>query len=347
MARKFDIILFAATGFTGKLIAEYLAQRVGTERRWALAGRNIQKLEALRTHLTQVNTQLNDKDITLFQADIEDIDSVNRVCRITRLVISAVGPYAKYGEPVVKSCVENKTDYIDVTGEPSFIRTMVEKYHAQAKANKVMVVHCCGIDSIPADLTTYFALHKLKEKIGRDLPVNVETFISLRTPSPLASLSNGTWTTVIQSLSNIRNNNVMKSKQRKSNTKKRSKTEKLSIRPHWSHHVHRWALPFPVADPFVVKRSSHICPDVYGDFEYAHYAAFRSLITFVIFMFAMFVVLIMSQFNFSRSLLYRLKTDGEGPPEEIRGQIGYMLDAVASEVDGQRQVVCRDRKSVV
>src|SRR3954468_6936994 len=125
--RDHDIVLFGGTGFTGALTAEYLAANAPASTRWALAGRNQQKLEQLRDRLRV--------DVPLLKADVTDEKSIQDVAACTRVVITTVGPYISYGEPLVKACAENGTDYTDLTGEPEFVDRMFVKYHAQAKSN--------------------------------------------------------------------------------------------------------------------------------------------------------------------------------------------------------------------
>ena len=119
--RPHDIVLFGATGFAGELTAEYLARSAPQDCRWALAGRNRDKLEDVRARLAEIDPEL--KALPILIADIADPDSIREVAESTRVVITTVGPYVLYGEPVVAACAEAGTDYLDLTGEPDFGNT--------------------------------------------------------------------------------------------------------------------------------------------------------------------------------------------------------------------------------
>src|SRR3954466_742016 len=157
--RDHDIVLFGGTGVTGALTAEYLAANAPPTTRWALAGRNMEKLEQLRERLGA--------DVPLLKADVTDEKSISDVAAATRVVITTVGPYINYGEPLVKACAEHGTDYTDLTGEPEFVDRMFVKYHAQAEASGARIVHACGFDSIPHDLGARFTVEQLPEGVPR------------------------------------------------------------------------------------------------------------------------------------------------------------------------------------
>ena len=166
--RSYDIIVFGATGFTGKLVAEYLLEQYGLKNNlfnWAIAGRNIQKLEDLRSDLLKINSDA--KDLELFVADSFDEKSLNKMTRSAHLIISTVGPYIKYGKKLVFSCASNGTHYCDLTGEVPFIRESIDLYHEIAKNNNCRIIHSCGFDSIPSDIGALFiqkeALKKYKK----------------------------------------------------------------------------------------------------------------------------------------------------------------------------------------
>jgi short subunit dehydrogenase-like uncharacterized protein len=145
--RSFDIVLFGATGFTGRLVADYLiGRRSGA--RLALAGRDRAKLEALRRELPGA------AEVQILTADVRDPASLDAIAEKTRVVCTTVGPYARYGGPVVAACAAHGTDYCDLTGEPQWIRRMIDAHHDEAARTGARIVHCCGFDSIPSDLGT-------------------------------------------------------------------------------------------------------------------------------------------------------------------------------------------------
>jgi short subunit dehydrogenase-like uncharacterized protein len=147
--REFDIVLYGATGFVGKLTAEYLAKAAG-DARIALAGRSPDKLGAVRD-------TLGDKAQSweLITADASQPSTLNAMAARTQVVVTTVGPYIRYGLPLVAACAAAGTDYADLTGEPMFVRNSIDLHHKQAIDAGARIVHSCGFDSIPSDLTVY------------------------------------------------------------------------------------------------------------------------------------------------------------------------------------------------
>ena len=149
----FDLIVFGATSFVGRILSRYLLERHGVNGslRWALAARSEARLSELRTTL---GAQAS--DLALVVADAADEASLRAMCARTRVVVSTVGPYALHGEPLVKVCAQTGTDYCDLTGEVQWIRRMIDRYEASARKSGARIVHCCGFDSIPSDLGVHF-----------------------------------------------------------------------------------------------------------------------------------------------------------------------------------------------
>ena len=145
--REFDLVLFGASGFTGRLVAEYLAGRVSPRTRTALAGRSAQKVTAIRDDLGA-----NAARWDVIEADSGDVASLHALASRTRVVISTVGPYSQYGLPLVEACAASGTDYVDLTGEVLFMRDSIDAFDAAATASGARIVHACGFDSIPSDL---------------------------------------------------------------------------------------------------------------------------------------------------------------------------------------------------
>lgn len=160
--REFDIVVFGATSFVGKILCNYLVNEY-TEPNltWAMAGRSESKLQALKESLGS-----NADEIPVIIADSADAEALQSMCEKTELVISTVGPYALYGELLVKKCCELGTDYCDLTGEPQWIRRMIERYESQAKNSGARIVHCCGFDSIPSDLGVKFLQSHAQRHFG-------------------------------------------------------------------------------------------------------------------------------------------------------------------------------------
>ena len=162
MPSKFDIVVYGATGFTGQLVAEYLASHYKGDAglKWAMAGRSAEKLAAVRDAIGAP------KDLPLIVADAGDPASLKAMAEQTESVITTVGPYQLYGNALIAACVETGTDYLDLCGEPIWMRQMIDKYEAAAKASGARIVFSCGFDSVPFELGTFFVQEEAKRAFG-------------------------------------------------------------------------------------------------------------------------------------------------------------------------------------
>jgi short subunit dehydrogenase-like uncharacterized protein len=163
---EFDIIVYGSTGFTGRLVAEYLQKEYGADHslKWAMAGRSMDKLKSVRAEMAV------SEDVPLIVADANDAASLQAMAEKAKCIITTVGPYTLYGEPLVAACAKTGADYVDLSGEPLFMREMIEKHSAAAKASGARIVHSCGFDSIPFDLGVFFLQEEAKKKFGHTLP---------------------------------------------------------------------------------------------------------------------------------------------------------------------------------
>jgi len=165
-SRPFDVIIYGATGFTGRLAAEYMLKTygdpngAGSDVAWAMAGRNADKLAAVRDEIGAP------EDMALITADAADPDSLLAMCMQTRVVLTTVGPYQLYGEPLLAACAETGTDYVDLCGEPVWMRDMIAAHSDAAKASGARIVFSCGFDSIPFDLGVWFLQRHAKDRFG-------------------------------------------------------------------------------------------------------------------------------------------------------------------------------------
>lgn len=162
MAREFDIIVYGATGFTGRLVAEYLVQ--SGARRWAMAGRSLTKLQEVRDLIGAP------ADTPLVTANADDPASLRALCERTTVVLTTVGPYQLYGNDLVAACADSGTAYLDLCGEPAWMREMIDKHHARAQATGARIVFSCGFDSIPFDLGVLTLQEAAQERFGRPCP---------------------------------------------------------------------------------------------------------------------------------------------------------------------------------
>ena len=159
---KFDIVVYGATGFTGQLVAEYLAAQYGSDAglKWAMAGRSKDKLVAVRDAIGAP------ADTPLIVADASDPASLKAMVAQTKAVITTVGPYQFYGNDVLAACVEAGVDYFDLCGEPLWMRQMIDKHEAAAKASGARIVFSCGFDSVPFELGALFVQEEAKRVFG-------------------------------------------------------------------------------------------------------------------------------------------------------------------------------------
>jgi short subunit dehydrogenase-like uncharacterized protein len=157
--RPYDVILYGASGFVGKQTVEYFAHHPAAEKvRWAIAGRNCQKLEAVRAEVGV--------EVDILVADSQNQQVVDDIASQTTVLLSTAGPFAMYGNALVDACVRLKTHYVDITGETPWIKTLIDRYHTQAASDGTRIIPSCGFDSVPSDLGTYLVARYLQQELG-------------------------------------------------------------------------------------------------------------------------------------------------------------------------------------
>jgi short subunit dehydrogenase-like uncharacterized protein len=167
---EFDLIIFGASGFTGRLVVEYILKQYDfrdaarSNLNWAIAGRNLEKLAALRDELGAPT------DLPLLVADASLPASLLEVAQRTKVILTTVGPYQLYGSDLVAACAQTGTDYVDLCGEPGWMRQMIDAHHGNAVASGARIVFSCGFDSIPFDLGVWFAQAEFAKKYGTKAP---------------------------------------------------------------------------------------------------------------------------------------------------------------------------------
>ena len=160
---EFDFVVYGATGFTGKLVVEYLQAKYSNnnEINWAMAGRSLEKLNQVKTDLGVNNS------VKILEDNSNDQASIEKMMEMTDCVLTTVGPYQLYGNEIVKSCAETGTDYVDLCGEPGWMHEIISKYNDKAKETGARIVFSCGFDSIPFDLGVLFLQDEVKKQTGR------------------------------------------------------------------------------------------------------------------------------------------------------------------------------------
>jgi short subunit dehydrogenase-like uncharacterized protein len=187
---NYDLVVFGATSFVGQILTRYLAEYFSTQQeqlRWAIAGRSQQKLQDLKSGLGTLGESL-----PILIADASNQAELNALCAQTRVVVSTVGPYALYGEPLIQACVTNGTDYCDLTGETQWIKKMIEKYESQAQQSGARIVHCCGFDSVPSDMGVYYLQQQAQKQFNAPA-----TQVSMRVKTLKGGASGGTVASLI------------------------------------------------------------------------------------------------------------------------------------------------------
>ncbi|WP_320785110.1 saccharopine dehydrogenase family protein [Streptomyces sp. CRN 30] len=261
--RPYDIVLVGATGFVGRLTAEYLAAHAPGGVRWAIAGRDEEKLRRLRERLPGA------ADIGVLKADVADPASVHDIARHARVVATTVGPYVRHGEPLVAACADAGTDYLDLTGEPEFVDLMYVRHDARARETGARLVHACGFDSVPHDLGVYFTVGHLPAGV----PLTVDGFVTAH-----AAFSGGTFASALGQVARGRQlRDAARERRRREPRPAGRRALAPTPAPRFAGEVDAWALPLPTVDPQVVRRSAAALERYGPDFRYRHYAAVRRL----------------------------------------------------------------------
>jgi short subunit dehydrogenase-like uncharacterized protein len=301
--RDYDVVVFGATGFTGALTAEYLAQNAPATTSWGIAGRNRSKLE-------EVRQRIGVPDAPIVEADVSDPDSLERLASSAKVVITTVGPYINYGEPLVAACAKAGTDYVDLTGEPEFVDRMWLGYHEQAKASGARLVHSCGFDSIPYDLGALYTVGQLPD--GQ--PIKLDGYVRIG-----GTFSGGTYHSAVHIMGRLREGVKVARERRQREPRPQGRVVKgVAGRPHHEPDVGGWAVPFPTIDPQTILRSARAL-DSYGpDFTYSHYLVVRRLPVLAGMALGAGTAIALAQLGPTRNLLLKFKDPGEGPSAQQR-----------------------------
>ena len=321
---KNDLIVFGATGFTGKLVVEYLIKNYGLENQkftWAIAGRDKAKLEELKQSFILIDPLF--AKIDSFVADSFNSKSLDILTSSCSIIISTVGPYIKYGLPLVESCVKNHTNYCDLTGEVPFIRESIDLFHEKAKKNKCRIIHSCGFDSIPSDLGVLLLQKNSLERFNK-----VCDDINLYVRSIKGGLSGGTISSMMSITKYIKAHPE----------KRRILSSPFSLNPidriknnaqqpvlksiRWDSAFKKWTCPFLMSgiNTRVVRRTNAVAKFSYGEnFKYNEVSSFNRGLEGFLKAFTMLFTLVFLQFSLrSNLLLWILKKivfpkPGEGP----------------------------------
>ncbi len=274
---RHDVVVWGATGFTGELVAEYLLREegVGKGLRWAIAGRDAAKLDAVRERLASQDPAA--REIPILVANADDPASLRALAAQARVIATTVGPYARHGLPMVAACVAEGTDYCDITGEPQFMRASIDGYDAAAREAGVRIVHTCGFDSIPSDLGCLLVQEHAIATRGAPLP-RVRAYVRRMR----GGASGGTIASMGELMAQAGDKKIRK-----------ILADPYSLLPadaprgprvsdfpavSWDAEEGSWVAPFVMASTNgkVVRRSNALMAQRYGeDFQYQEVAGFR------------------------------------------------------------------------
>ncbi|MFN3516268.1 MAG: saccharopine dehydrogenase family protein [Novosphingobium sp.] len=262
--RPYDIVVYGATGYTGRLVAEYLAHHYqGTGPTWAMAGRSADKLAEVRDLIGAP------ADTPLLVANSDDPATMQALAESTRVVVTTVGPYQLYGEPLLKACVAAGTDYADLCGEPGWMREMIDKYHDAAKASGARVAFSSGFDSIPFDLGVFMLQKEAKARHGSPAPR-----VKARVRAMQGTFSGGTAASLTETMKAVaRNPSLIKILQSPFGLTPgfEGPSQPLGLIPEYDESLGKWAAPFIMApiNTKNVHRTNFLLGHPYGtDFKY-------------------------------------------------------------------------------
>ncbi len=338
--REYDVIVWGATGFTGALVAEYLLRAYGVDQslRWAIAGRNIDKLAAVKASLGGGAEALQ----TIVAESFDD-QKLDAMTSRTRVIISTVGPYAKYGSPLVAACVRAGTHYCDLAGEAQWIRQMIDKHHDEARQSGACIVNCCGFDSVPMDIGVWFLQREANKRRGQYCDS-----ISMLVKATKGGASGGTMASMM---------NLMR-ESRKDRSVARVLADPYGLNPadersgpdgrdqqnaRYDETAGAWTAPFIMAgiNTKVVRRSHALQAYRYGrNFRY-HEAmltgrGFGGWLRANMIMIGLGTLVLFASYDFTRSLLERfvLPKPGEGPDKDARENGFFDLRQFGRMADG-------------
>lgn len=276
--RAYTVVLYGATSFVGQITAHYLAQFLAEQKTdsqsksvtWAIAGRDEDKLKKLQDEIASKQHEDADK-VDIIIANSNDDASIDAMTQQTQVIISTVGPYLKYGEPLIKSCAKNGTDYVDLTGEAIFIKDMLDKYQDTAKQSGARIVNSCGFDSIPSDLGVYFTQQHAQDKFNQPC----ET-IHMRVKAAKGGLSGGTIASMATIFEEVgedksRRKQVANPYLLNDDTDAPTLRQKNVGKPEYDDKHKRWLAPFVMAsiNTRIVHRSNQLFSYEYGrEFKY-------------------------------------------------------------------------------
>jgi len=328
MEKDIDIIIYGATGFTGKLCVKYF-QSINTTVTWAMAGRNLIKLQKVADdHQAKVEILL---------ADSDDESALDNLTSRARVILSTTGPFHRYGSKLVASCIKNHAHYVDITGENFWVKGLIEKHHAEASAKGIRIIPSCGFDSIPSDLGAFFSAQAIGKPIKR-----IESFHSYE-----GGASGGTLETMfsmgeLDLGDDLTNPFLLNPEDSYSDEQMQLSSDRVGIAK--KSEINAWSGPFimATANTRVVRRTEALLAlrqESYGpDFTYQEHAfhkswwsAAKSLV-----LTGLSVLILLSPLK--RLVKPFLPKPGEGPSETVQENGWFDCKFIVEANDGTKSV---------
>ena len=308
MTKKYDIIVWGASGFTGKLICDYLANHNDINNiKWAIAGRNKEKLSRIAEKYS----------LKYYLADSFDSDSLDKLSSKSRLIITTVGPYSSYGEKLVASCIKNNTHCLDLTGEPEFVKKISMKYKESACNSNAIIMHSCGFESVPSDLGAYITVKELSQN-------NIDLTYYLKTKG---MISGGTWASFLNSISS--GFSQVESIKSERNTAPSKTLRKIF----YSKRFEKWAMIFPVIDKYLVMKSSKNVEGYGENFNFNLYTLQKSLFSIILLIIGIASLTFLSKIKFIKNFLLSRIPSGTGPSREQRKKHWFQVNIIGKTKD--------------
>jgi short subunit dehydrogenase-like uncharacterized protein len=328
MQKDIDIIIYGATGFTGKLCVKYF-QSLDTTVTWAMAGRNLTKLEKV--------AEENQTKVEILIADSDDEKALDNLTSRARVILSTTGPFHRYGSKLVASCIKNHTHYVDITGENFWVKGLIEKHHKEASAKGIRIIPSCGFDSIPSDLGTFFAAKALSQPIKR-----IESFHSYQ-----GGASGGTLETMfsmgeLDLGDDLTDPFLLNPEDSYSNKQKQLSSDRIGIAK--KSEINAWSGPFimATANTRVVRRTEALLAlrqESYGaDFTYQEHAFHKSWFSAVksLLLTGLSVLVLLSPLK--RLVKPFLPKPGEGPSESVQENGWFDCKYIVETEEGIKKV---------
>jgi short subunit dehydrogenase-like uncharacterized protein len=328
MQKDIDIIIYGATGFTGKLCVKYF-QSLDTTVTWAMAGRNLIKLEKVAKE--------NQTNVEILIADSDDEKALDNLTSRARVILSTTGPFHRYGSKLVASCIKNHTHYVDITGENFWVKGLIEKHHQEASAKGIRIIPSCGFDSIPSDLGTFFAAKALSQPIKR-----IESFHSYQ-----GGASGGTLETMfsmgeLDLGDDLTDPFLLNPDDSYSNKQKQLSSDRVGIAK--KPEINAWSGPFimATANTRVVRRTEALLAlrqESYGaDFTYQEHAFHKSWFSAVksLVLTGLSVLVLLSPLK--RLVKPFLPKPGEGPSESVQENGWFDCKYIVETEEGTKKV---------